>query len=263
MVIDINPIFFQVGGLKLHWYGLMYMIGFGAAWLAGQWRLRTQAWHEYDIPQFGDLLCYCALGVIIGGRIGYLIWYGWAHWLQDPWFIFKLWEGGMSFHGGFLGVVTAVAGYTYLHQKSFIGTMDFIAPLAPLGLLFGRLGNFINGELWGKPSTMPWAMIFPSGGMIPRHPTQLYEMLLEGLLMFIILWHYSRKLRPRYAISGLFLICYGGFRSIIEFWRVPDAQLGYLAFDWLTMGQVLSMPMVIIGIAMIRYAYRCQQYPNP
>jgi len=168
----------------------------------------------------------------------------------------RVWQGGMSFHGGFLGVLVAVWLYGQSHRRSFIDIMDFVAPLAPLGLFFGRLGNFINGELWGKPTTVAWGMIFPSGGLIKRHPTQLYEMLLEGLAMFIILWLYSNRPRPRYAVSGLFLICYGAFRCFIELWRVPDEQIGYLVSNWLTMGQLLSLPMFVLGIALMIEAYR-------
>lgn len=256
MIIDFNPVLLQVGVIKLHWYGLMYIIGIALAWLAGWWRIKNQTWRPLTTTQFSDLIFYCALGVIVGGRIGYLLFYGWVRLIEDPWFMLRVWEGGMSFHGGFLGVLIAVWVYAKLHQKSFVAIMDFIAPLAPLGLGFGRLGNFINGELWGKPTNVAWGMIFPSGGMIPRHPTQLYELLLEGLAMFLILWFYSQKPKPLYAVSGLFLICYGLFRSIVEIWRIPDEQLGYVAFEWLTMGQVLSIPMVLGGIAVMIFAYK-------
>jgi phosphatidylglycerol---prolipoprotein diacylglyceryl transferase len=255
MIINIDPVICRIGFIQLHWYGLMYLIGMAAAWSFGCFRIRQQSWRGWTCHQFADLIFYCALGVVIGGRLGYLLFYGWARLSQDPWFLFRLWEGGMSFHGGFLGVLIAAGIYGKQHHRSFVAIMDFIAPLAPLGLLFGRLGNFINGELWGKPTEMPWGMIFPNGGMVSRHPTQLYELFLEGLVMFFILWIYSYRERPRYAVSGLFLMSYGCFRSLIEFWRIPDEQLGYLAWDWLTMGQLLSIPMIVVGAGMIRFAY--------
>ncbi len=188
--------------------------------------------------------------------MGYAIFYDLAANLDNPLNILKIWQGGMSFHGGLLGVLLAVSLFARKTGKTFFQMTDFIAPLVPLGLLFGRIGNFINGELWGKVSDVPWAMVFPTGGPLPRHPSQLYEALLEGLVLFVLLWWFSAKPRPRAAVSGLFLVGYGSFRFIVEFVRVPDPQYGYLAFNWLTMGQVLCLPMIVAGIAMMIWAYK-------
>jgi phosphatidylglycerol:prolipoprotein diacylglycerol transferase len=193
------------------------------------------------------------LGVIVGGRLGYCIVYGWHDLLQDPLYIFKITQGGMSFHGGLVGVMLAMWLFSRRLGVPMMGVWDFVAPLTPLGLFFGRLGNFINGELWGKPTDVPWAFNINGVGL---HPSQLYEALLEGLTLFIILWLFSSKERPIMSVSGMFLICYGIFRFFVEFYRVPDAQLDYLALGWVTMGQVLSTPMILLGATMIFMAYR-------
>ena len=262
MIVQIDPILVNIGPFPVRWYGLMYIIGLGLALLFAWWRIKKQPWRGWNSTELGDLTFYAAVGVILGGRIGYLLFYGWARILEEPSFIFRVWEGGMSFHGGLLGVLVAMWIYAKLHKRSFVAIMDFIVPFVPLGLATGRLGNFINGELWGKPTDVAWGMIFPSGGMVARHPTQLYEFALEGVVMFVVLMVYSHKLRPRYAVSGLFLILYGAFRVLVEFFRIPDTQIGYLAFDWLTMGQILSIPMLLLGLWLMVYAYRTKPEQN-
>ena len=255
---DIDPIAFQVGPLKVHWYGIMYLVGFGAAWWLGRRRaLRPNSgWTE---QQISDLIFYGALGAVLGGRTGYVLFYDLPAYLAEPLRIFKIWEGGMSFHGGLIGVMAAMLLYSRHLKKTFFEVMDFLAPLVPLGLGAGRLGNFINGELWGRVTDVPWAMVFPNGGPLPRHPSQLYEACMEGLVLFAILWLYSQKPRPRMAVSGLFILCYGLFRFSVEFVRQPDAQLGYLALGWVTMGQILSTPLILIGSLLLWWSYKRQR----
>lgn len=252
---QINPIALSIGPLKIHWYGLMYVIGFFAAWMLGT--LRTQ---RADSPltktQLEDLIFYSALGVVFGGRIGYMLFYALPDFLADPLLIFRIWQGGMSFHGGLIGVISAIWLYGRKNHLHFFTLSDFIAPLVPLGLAAGRIGNFINGELWGRVTDAPWGMIYPQAGPLPRHPSEIYELLLEGVLLFLILWLFSARPRPRMAVSGLFLITYGTCRYISEYFRQPDPQLGFIAFDWLTMGQLLSIPMIIFGIIFLKVAYR-------
>jgi phosphatidylglycerol:prolipoprotein diacylglycerol transferase len=243
----LDPVAITLGPLKIYWYGLMYLIGFAAAWMLAQYRAKKQM-TSLTKNDVSDLIFYCALGVLIGGRVGYMLFYHLPEFLHNPLLLFKIWEGGMSFHGGFLGV--AVALYLYgLHIKQpFLRLTDFLIPLVPLGLAAGRIGNFINGELWGRPTTLPWGMIFPRADALPRHPSQLYEFFLEGVVLFIILWFYSKKPRATGKVTGLFLILYGLFRIISECFREPDTQLGYIAFGWLTMGQLLSLPMIVVGL---------------
>lgn len=243
----IDPVALSFGPVRVHWYGLMYLIGFLGAWFLAHWRVK-----RYQLPwtseQISDLIFFSALGVLIGGRLGYMLFYNTLQLIHEPWVLFKIWEGGMSFHGGLLGVAVALWLLTYKVKKPFLAVSDFMAPLVPLGLAAGRLGNFINGELWGRPSTMPWAMVFPHVDAQPRHPSQWYEFGLEGIVLFIIVWWYAAKPRPRGAVSGLFLTGYAIARLMVECFREPDPQLGYLVFGWLTMGQLLSLPMLILGL---------------
>ena len=252
---SINPVAFSLGPLAVHWYGLMYLVGFLGAWILLTYRAQKShgLWTKENVS---DIIFYGALGVIIGGRIGYILFYNFAEFLHSPLIIFKIWQGGMSFHGGLLGVILAMWIYSRKIHKHPADLTDFIAPVVPIGLGAGRIGNFINGELWGRITDAPWGMIFPGGGLLPRHPSELYEFLLEGVLFFTILWWFSSKPKPRYAVSGLFLVCYGSFRFFVEFFREPDAQLGYVLFHWMTMGQLLCVPMILVGVGMMVYAYR-------
>jgi phosphatidylglycerol---prolipoprotein diacylglyceryl transferase len=250
----IDPVAFSVGSLKVHWYGLMYALAFTMAWLLASWRTR-QPHSGWTPEQVSDLIFFSAIGVILGGRIGYMLFYNFPAVLENPLNLFKIWEGGMSFHGGLLGVLLAFYLYSRKVHKTFFQIADFIAPVVPLGLGAGRIGNFINGELWGRVTDVPWGVVYPRGGDLPRHPSELYEFLLEGIVLFVILWLYSAKPKPRMAVSGLFLIGYGVLRSIAECFREPDAHLGFLMFDSLTMGQLLSLPMVMIGIFLMWRAY--------
>ena len=255
---QIDPVASALGPLKIHWYGLMYLVGIGGAWLLASRRLeRFDATWTKD--KLSDLVFWVAMGVILGGRLGYVFFYDFAAYIAEPAKILRVWEGGMSFHGGLIGVMLATWWFGKRNGKSFFELMDFIAPLVPIGLGAGRIGNFINAELWGKASDVPWAMIFPTDPQqLARHPSQLYQFALEGVALFTILWFYSRKPRPTMAVSGMFAACYGVFRFIVEFVRVPDAQLGYLAWGWLTMGQILCLPMILGGIGLIAYAYKRQ-----
>ena len=244
---DIDPIIFEFGFLKVRWYGLMYVIGFVFAW----WLARRRAmkpWAPIKPDQVDDLIFYSMLGVIIGGRLGYSLVYGWDQLLSDPLYIFKITDGGMSFHGGLAGVMVAIWLFGRKLGRRFWEMGDFVAPLAPLGLGFGRIGNFINGELWGKPTDVPWS--FNVNGQA-LHPSQLYEAALEGFVLFAIVWVYSSKPRPYRAVSGVFLVGYGVFRFFVEFYRVPDAHLDYLALGWVTMGQILTAPMIILGAVLL------------
>ena len=255
---QIDPVAIALGPLKIHWYGLMYLVGIGGAWWLASRRLeRFDATWSKD--KLSDLVFWVAMGVILGGRLGYVFFYDFAAYIAEPAKILRVWEGGMSFHGGLIGVMLATWWFGKRNGKSFFELMDFIAPLVPIGLGAGRIGNFINAELWGKAADVPWAMVFPTDPeQLARHPSQLYQFALEGVALFTILWFYSRKPRPTMAVSGMFAACYGVFRFIVEFVRVPDAQLGYLAWDWLTMGQILCLPMILGGIGLIAYAYKRQ-----
>jgi phosphatidylglycerol:prolipoprotein diacylglycerol transferase len=254
----INPVAVRLGPVSVHWYGIMYLVGFAAAWFLAR-RRATQpnsSWRPLDVD---DFLFYGMLGVILGGRIGYVLFYGLPLWRADWLYPLKIWEGGMSFHGGLLGVLTAFTLFAWRRGRAVGDVFDFAAPLPGIGLFCGRLGNFINGELWGRPTDVPWAFLVPNpggGAPIARHPSQLYEATLEGLVLFTILWIYTRRPRPRYAPTGLFLVCYAVARITVEFVREPDVGIGYLAFGWLTMGQLLSLPMLIIGLLVLWAAYR-------
>ncbi len=253
---DFDPVAFSLGPLHVRWYGLMYLIAFLVGWALGRYRA-SRPNSGWTAAQVDDLVFYIALGVILGGRIGYILFYSFSNFLHDPLVLFRIWEGGMSFHGGFLGVLLAMGLFARKYHKGFWPTVDFIAPLIPPGLFFGRIGNFINGELWGRVTDVPWGMVFhQTGDGLPRHPSQLYQAALEGVALFLIVWLFSAKPRPTMAVSGVFALSYGVFRFLAEFVRQPDAQLGYLAFGWLTMGQVLSLPMVLVGIILLALAYR-------
>jgi phosphatidylglycerol:prolipoprotein diacylglycerol transferase len=252
---EIDPVAIALGPLKIHWYGLMYLVGFAGAW----WLMRLRARRPgsgWSPEQVDDFLFYGAVGVVAGGRVGYMLFYDFGGLLHNPLSLFFVWQGGMSFHGGLLGVLLAVWFFCRREKRSWLAAMDFGAPMVPVGLAAGRIGNFINGELWGKVTDVPWAMVFPTGGPLPRHPSQLYEFALEGVALFTILWLYSRKPRPLGAVAALFALCYGLFRFAVEFVRVPDPQLGYLAFGWFTMGQLLSLPLVAIGAWVLWSGYR-------
>lgn len=251
-----DPVAISLGPLKIHWYGLTYLVGFVVGWWLGRIRAR-KPWSPINEEQMGDLLFYIALGVVLGGRFGYVIFYNFETFLADPLWLFRVWEGGMSFHGGLIGVLLAMWWFGRKVNRHFFQIADFVAPLVPVGLGAGRIGNFINGELWGRPTDVPWGMVFPQApDLLPRHPSQLYQFAMEGVLLFIALWWFSSKPRPRMAVSGLFLVLYGCFRIVAEFYRQPDAQLGYLAWGWLTMGQLLSLPMVFAGLILMVFAYR-------
>ena len=250
----IDPILFEIGPLAVRWYGLMYLFGFMfALWLANKRADKPSSGWTRD--QVSDLLFAGFLGVVIGGRVGYVLFYNFGYFLDNPLYLFEVWTGGMSFHGGLLGVITAMLWYGYKNNRSFFTIADFVAPLVPFGLGAGRLGNFMNGELWGRVTDVPWAMVFPTGGPFPRHPSQLYEFALEGVVLFLILNWFIRKPRPLGAVSGLFLFGYGTFRFLVEYVRQPDAQLGLFG-DWITMGQILSLPMVIGGLLMMLWAFK-------
>ena len=268
--VDINPIAISLGPVQLHWYGIMYLLGFGAAWWLGQ-RRRAAGRLPVTHDQFSDLCFYMMLGVILGGRIGYMLFYDTAELIANPLSLIRVWEGGMSFHGGLLGVLVAGWIWTWRRGINYFDTIDFIAPLVPIGLGLGRIGNFIGGELWGRRTDVAWGMIFPRAldylgktrdelhamyvaGQLnheARHPSQLYQFFLEGVVLFAVLWWYSRKPRPRYAVSGLFALLYGLFRFAVEFVREPDAQLGFVALNWLTMGQILSLPLIAVGVILL------------
>ena len=254
---DISPVAIDFGAIKVHWYGLMYLFGFIAALWVGNIRARKKG-SGWIKEQVSDVIFYGALGVILGGRIGYILFYNFDIFLNNPFIILRIWEGGMSFHGGLLGVFIALYFFARKSGKTYFQVADFIAPMVPLGLGFGRLGNFINKELWGRPveSAVPWAMDY--GDHIARHPSALYQAFSEGLVLFIIIYIYSAKPRPAMAVSGLFMLLYGSFRFITEFYRTPDAHLGFVMFDWMSKGQQLSIPMIITGVVVLFLAYKNQ-----
>jgi len=252
-----DPVAISLGPISVHWYGLMYLFAFAQFWWLGKRRFATLR-PAMTTEQLDDLLFYGAIGVILGGRLGQVLFYDPGYYLSHPLEIFAIWKGGMAFHGGFLGVLAGMALWARKYQRAWLETTDFIAPLVPLGLMAGRIGNFINGEIWGRvaDASLPWAMTFPQAGdNLPRHPAQLYHAGLEGLLLFVLLWLYARSERPRGAISGAFLIGYGSFRFIVEYFREPDAGIFGHSYT-ISMGQWLSLPMVLAGIALLWVAYR-------
>ncbi len=272
---NVDPAAFYIGSFAIYWYSLMYLVAFGQFWLLGRIRARRDG-APLTPDQVADLLFWGVIGVIAGGRIGYVLFYAFGDLLGDPLLLFRIRDGGMSFHGGILGVLIAMFFYARHHNIGLLRLGDFAAPLVPLGLAAGRLGNFIGGELWGRTTDVPWAVIFPesiqaggrtsqalyqqylSGALdeFARHPSQLYQAMLEGVALFVVVWLFSTRSRPTGAVGGLFLAGYGVFRFFAEFFRQPDAHLGFIALDWMTMGQILSLPMILIGISLMIFAYR-------
>lgn len=256
---DFDPVAISLGPLEIHWYGLTYLVAFLLGWWLGRLRTRRPG-SPITEAQMGDLVFYVALGVILGGRFGYVLFYHFDSFLADPLWLLRIWEGGMSFHGGLIGVLAAMYWYARSLGLHFFQMTDFVAPLVPLGLAMGRIGNFINGELWGRPTDMPWGMVFPHApDALTRHPSQLYQFALEGVALFALLWWFSSRRRPMMAVSGLFLVGYGVSRVLAEFFRQPDAHLGFVALEWLTMGQLLSVPMILAGGGLMVWAYQREQ----
>lgn len=255
---EIDPVALALGPLKIHWYGLTYLAGLAFAWWLAVRRTR-QPWSPVKREQVDDIIFFAALGVVLGGRFGYAIFYGGEQLLDDPSWLLRVWQGGMSFHGGFLGVLLAMFIYGRRNGISFGQIMDFVAPLVPVGLGLGRLGNFIGQELWGRAADVPWAMVFPRDPLqLARHPSQLYQFALEGMALFAIMLWFSRRERPAWAVAGVFSLGYGCMRFIAEFFREPDQHIGFQALGWMTRGQMLSLPMVALGIYLIISAYRRQ-----
>lgn len=252
---EIDPVAVALGPIKVHWYGLTYLGGLFFAW----W-LATKRAQRADSPiergQVDDLIFFAAMGIVLGGRLGYALFYGFDRLLAEPLWLLRVWEGGMAFHGGLLGVIAALWFFCRRHQINFGALADFVAPLTPVGLALGRLGNFIGQELWGRPSDVPWAMVFPKDPLgLARHPSQLYQFALEGCLLFVILLWFSRKPRPQWSVAGLFLLGYAVLRFMAEFFRQPDAHVGFEAFGWLTRGQLLCLPMAALGLWLLLGAY--------
>ncbi|MCU0834045.1 MAG: prolipoprotein diacylglyceryl transferase [Chromatiaceae bacterium] len=266
---DIDPVALALGPLRIHWYGLMYLVAFASFWALGRYRAARPG-SGWDARMVDDVLFYGVIGTILGGRLGYMLFYGSNQLAADPTSLLRVWEGGMAFHGGLIGVMVALWVFARRHRMRFFAVADFVAPLVPLGLFAGRIGNFINGELWGRVTELPWGMRLPCARFphecaglppdavwsLPLHPSQLYQAALEGLALFVILWIFSSRPRPTMAVSGAFLLGYGVFRFAVELVRRPDAHIGYLASDWVTMGQVLTVPLLIAGAALLYLAYR-------
>lgn len=283
LYIAIDPVAFSVGPVRVHWYGIMYLLAFLYFWGVGSRIARTRTWWRWTPQDVSDFLFYGMIGVVVGGRLGYVLVYALDDLLADPLFLFRITQGGMSFHGGLVGVIAAMAWFGRRSGRSFWQVADFVAPLVPVGLGLGRLGNFVGGELWGRLSDAPWAMIFANsiepGGWhsaelraawtegaldrFARHPSQLYQAFLEGVVLLAVLTWFARRPRPAGAVSGLFLAGYGTFRFVVEFFREPDAQIGYLAGGWLTMGMLLSLPMVLAGLGIMTWAYRSRPQAKP
>ncbi|HPE61334.1 MAG TPA: prolipoprotein diacylglyceryl transferase [Thiolinea sp.] len=252
---QIDPVALSIGPLKIHWYGLMYVIGFLGFLFLGKRRARRPG-SLFTPDQVDDMMFWGAIGVVAGGRIGYMLFYNLKEFVAHPLSFFQVWDGGMSFHGGLLGVMVVMVVLSWKWGNRLFELADFVAPLIPVGLGAGRIGNFINGELWGRPTDLPWGMVFPMMDSTPRHPSQLYQAFLEGLVLFVILWWFSRKPRPAGSVAGLFLVLYALFRILVEFVREPDKGLGFVAFGWMTQGQLLSLPMMALGLFIIWLACR-------
>lgn len=255
---NINPVAISIGPIAIHWYGIMYLIGFAAAWFLAKHHIKRRNL-PFTSDDLADLVFYCAIGVIVGGRLGSIFFYNFEAFLQNP---RMLVFGGMSFHGGFIGVMVAIGVFAWRRGRQYFEIADIVAPVVAIGLGAGRLGNFINGELWGRTTDVPWGMVFPHAGAEPRHPSQLYQFFLEGIVLFLIVWIFARKSRPLMTVSGLFVVVYGCQRFIVEFFRQPDEHLGFVAFDWMTRGQVLTIPMIMVGIFLIWYGYKRAEFPQ-
>lgn len=270
---QIDPVLIHIGPLAIHWYALMYLAGAGFAFWLGRQRA-AQGWRCVRTDEMEDLVFWGMLGVILGGRLGYMLFYGWDKLAENPLNLFKVWEGGMSFHGGLLGVIVAMLWWAWRKGRSGLDVLDFLTPLGPLGLGLGRVGNFVGGELWGRQTDSSLGVIFPSSlpamsqsellvqyhsgalNAYARHPSQLYQALIEGVLVFLLVLWFSRRPRARGMVSGLFLLLYGLGRFVVEFVREPDAHLGAVALGWMSMGQLLSLPMVVLGLAMMLWGWR-------
>lgn len=253
---EIDPVAIALGPVKIHWYGLTYLAGLAFAW----WLAVRRTSRPDSVLQRGqvdDVIFFAALGVVLGGRLGYTLFYAWDRVVEDPSWLLRVWQGGMSFHGGLIGVLIAMFWFSRSRKIAYGDMMDFVAPLTPVGLALGRLGNFIGQELWGRASDVPWAMKFPNDILqLARHPSQLYQFALEGVLLFFIVLWYSSKPRPRWAVSGMFSLGYGCLRFVAEFFREPDQHLGFQALGWVTRGQVLSLPMILLGLFLLYISHR-------